>query len=102
MNDLPTTQSGMELTKYERQNIKRRYGCDWQTYLRSFEVQQGHCAMCGELPGKRGLKADTKRRRFSDVLVKLICPSCYHVVLQWMKDDKRSQIRSYLCLDDVE
>jgi hypothetical protein len=92
----------VQLKKYERQNIKRRYGCDWQTYTRSYELQQGHCAMCGEPPGKRGLKADTKRRRFSDTIVKLICPSCYHVVTQWIKDDKRAQIRSYLCLDDVE
>jgi len=92
----------LTLKKYERQNIKRRYGCDYRTYLRSYEIQQGHCAMCGELPGLRGLKADTKRRSFSATTVKLICPSCYHVVTQWIKDDKRAQIRSYLCLDDVE
>jgi len=93
---------GIELKKYERQNIKRRYGCDWQTYLRSYELQHGLCAMCNEPPGKRGLKGDTKRRRFSTTYMKLLCPHCYHVVQQWIKDDKRKQIQAYLCMDDPE
>lgn len=92
----------IKLKKYERQNIKRRYGCDWQTYMRSYELQQGRCAMCDELPGKRGLKADTKRRCFTSSIRKLICPNCYYVVSQWIKDTKKAQIKAYLGLDDLE
>lgn len=91
---------GLPLKKYERQNIKRRYGCDWQTYMRSYEVQQGHCAMCGELPGKRGLKADTNRRHFSASYRMLICPHCFHVSSKWARDDTRARIRAYLGMDD--
>jgi hypothetical protein len=90
------------LKKYERQNIKRRYGCDWQTYLRSYELQEGHCAMCGEQPNKRGLKADPKRRSLNSTIRKLLCPPCHHIATQWGRDDKRAQIRSYLCMDDPE
>ena len=102
MDDLPQKSSALELKKYERQNIKRRYGCDWHTYLRSYELQEGKCAMCDEPAGNRGLKADTKRRRFSATHFKLLCPHCYYIVQHWAKDSKRAQIRAYLCLDDPE
>jgi len=38
------------LNKHERQNIKRRYGCDWKTYVRSVTEQNGECAVCGDIP----------------------------------------------------
>lgn len=68
------------LKKHERQNIKRRYGCDWKTYIRSYQEQSGLCAVCGQSSRKR-LRVDAVRSPFEDpAFRKLLCVNCHHVI----------------------
>src|SRR4029453_153509 len=68
------------LKKHERQNIKRRYGCDWQNNIQSVTEQQGECAVCGDTP-KTKLRADPwKNRTNMTGFLHMVCRHCYHVI----------------------
>jgi hypothetical protein len=63
-----------DLKYYERQNIKRRFGCDPLEYIQAYERQQGLCELCQQT-SKQSLKPDkfkqTKR-------IHLVCSHCLH------------------------
>jgi hypothetical protein len=46
-----------DLKYYERQNIKRRFGCDPLEYIQAYERQQGLCELCQQT-SKQSLKPD--------------------------------------------
>jgi hypothetical protein len=88
-----------DLKKHERQNIKRRYGSDWKTYLRSLELQEGKCAICGLQP-KRWLKVDKLRRYDDPGFVKLLCSACHHVIQHCSRGEGRARLSNYLALTE--
>jgi len=85
MDDLPQKQPALELKKYERQNIKRRFGCDALEYIKAYERQMGLCELCQE-PSNHFLKPDKFKRTKRLVL---ICHHCFHWSSIRVKDPKR-------------
>ncbi|MFA6082651.1 MAG: hypothetical protein WC773_04585 [Patescibacteria group bacterium] len=63
-----------DLKYYERQNIKRRFGCDPLEYVKAFENQRGLCELCQQ-PSKRFLKPDKYKRTKQ---VHLLCDHCLY------------------------
>jgi uncharacterized Fe-S cluster-containing protein len=85
---MPTPNFKSGLKQYERQNIRRRYGCDPDDYIRVLEEQHGVCALCSE-PSKHRLRSDTTRK---DGKIKLVCLECFQMLqLVTKKIDKLSR-----------
>lgn len=66
----------MKLSKSQRQNIRRRWGCEPDEYVKALERQGGVCAICKER-GKFQLRADTFR---TDGKTALVCYDCFHML----------------------
>lgn len=85
MTDLAELIENLKLKKYERQNIRRRFGCDPIKYIQAYENQHGLCEVCNE-QSRRSLKPD-KFKRTKHLI--LICDHCLHWSKIRSKDPKR-------------
>ncbi len=73
---------------HTRANIKRRYGCDYQTYANLLMEQGYSCAVCDEPSRKRfALVADPRVRNRE--VVALVCRHCRHVLEALERDRPR-------------
>lgn len=63
-----------DLKYYERQNIKRRFGCDPLAYIQSYERQKGLCELCQQ-KSNHALKPDKFKLTKQP---KLLCDHCLH------------------------
>lgn len=89
-------------TAWERQNIKRRYGCDWQTYMRSVIEQSGECAMCGQIPKTRLIVDPLKRPINTTSFLDMVCLNCLHVITNCARPqtEGHGRLLNYLGLVD--
>ena len=88
----------IELKKYERQNIKRRIGCNPIEYIQAYERQKGLCEMC-QLPSKHYLKPDTFKKT---KVLNLLCDFCLRLS-ELRKTNPQvltERMKSYLELDE--
>lgn len=81
------------LTRHDRHNIKRRYGCDWKVYTNSMSYYGPECQMCGAITNK--LRPDTLR---ADRIPPPVCGTCWPFIKHFVKGDPgtRARIKAYL------
>lgn len=91
-------------TSWQRQNIKRRYGCDWRTYMRSVIEQNGECAMCGRITKSRLVADKLKSHINTSAFLDMVCQSCSYIITNCSRKDQlgHGRLLNYLGLVDKD
>ena len=67
------------MKKYERQNLRRRFGCDPKAYANLLALQQNKCALCGD-QATRYHKLLPDGKIALPCFGQLVCRHCKHVI----------------------
>jgi hypothetical protein len=78
--------------RYERYNLKKRYGITPEDKLRQWQRQNGRCGICGQWLKPQDLKID--HNHITGVRRGLLCQKC-NLNLEWLLNNYIN-IQSYL------